>query len=214
MTLNLTSQYYSTSRDFAVIENDPNDVAAIETTLHGRLHATQPSRRRTATIWYGAPRIPRARCSRSINGAQHSLSVENEEMSDTHVVNALVSAASRGVLVQIAMTNDDNDYSSEFKRLVAAGGGGWHLRGDGFLIHSREGHSGRLWQSGRAGVHRLGELLQRVADRESRTGVDYLRSGDHGLDLQHVDQRLHRRHALVRKQGQLLDRSQSPIRSP
>jgi cardiolipin synthase A/B len=33
MTLNLTPQYYSTSRDFAIIENDPTDISAIETTF-------------------------------------------------------------------------------------------------------------------------------------------------------------------------------------
>ena len=34
MTLNLTSRYYSSSRDFAVIESDANDVNAIETTFN------------------------------------------------------------------------------------------------------------------------------------------------------------------------------------
>jgi phosphatidylserine/phosphatidylglycerophosphate/cardiolipin synthase-like enzyme len=31
MTLNLTSQYYATTRDFAVVDTEPTDVAAIET---------------------------------------------------------------------------------------------------------------------------------------------------------------------------------------
>jgi cardiolipin synthase A/B len=34
MTLNLTPQDYATTRDFAVITNDPADVAAIETTFN------------------------------------------------------------------------------------------------------------------------------------------------------------------------------------
>ena len=33
----------------------------------------------------------------------------------------MLNAAGRGVLVQVAMTNTDNDYASEFKQLVAAG---------------------------------------------------------------------------------------------
>jgi phospholipase D-like protein len=121
MTLNLTSQYYSTSRDFAVIENDPNDVAAIETTFNAdftNTAITPPDG--DELVW--SPTNSQSSLLAIINGAQHSLLVENEEMSDTNIVNALVSAATRGVLVQIAMTNDDNDYSSEFNKIVAAGG--------------------------------------------------------------------------------------------
>ena len=40
MTLNLTSQYYSTTRDFAVIENDRNDIAAIEATFDADFQAS------------------------------------------------------------------------------------------------------------------------------------------------------------------------------
>jgi hypothetical protein len=121
MTLNLTSQYYSTSRDFAVIENDPNDVAAIETTFNAdftNTAITPPDG--DDLVW--SPTNSQSSLLAIINGAEHSLLVENEEMSDTNIVNALVSAATRGVLVQIAMTNDDNDYSSEFNKIVAAGG--------------------------------------------------------------------------------------------
>jgi cardiolipin synthase A/B len=120
LTLNLTSQYYSTSRDFAVIENDPNDVAAIETTFEADFQnsaITPPDG--DDLVW--SPTNSQTALLGLINSAQHSLLVENEEMSDTNIVSALVSAASRGVLVQIAMTNDDNEYSSEFKQLVAAG---------------------------------------------------------------------------------------------
>jgi len=120
MTLNLTSQYYSTSRDFAVIENDPNDVAAIEQTFNAdftNTAVTPPDG--DDLVW--SPTNSQSAMLALINSAQHSLLVENEEMSDTNIVNALVSAASRGVLVQIAMTNDANEYSSEFNQLVAAG---------------------------------------------------------------------------------------------
>jgi cardiolipin synthase len=121
MSLNLTSQYYSTSRDFAVIENDPNDVSAIEQTFNADFRnskITPPDGDRL--VW--SPTNSQGALLGLIDAAQHSLSVENEEMSDAHVVNALVSAASRGVLVQIAMTNDGNEYASEFGRIVAAGG--------------------------------------------------------------------------------------------
>jgi hypothetical protein len=120
MTLNLTSQYYSTSRDFAVIENDPNDISAIEQVFNADFQnqtVTPPDG--DDLVW--SPTNSQTALLNLINSAQHSLLIENEEMSDTNIVNALVSAASRGVLVQIAMTNDDNEYASEFKQLVAAG---------------------------------------------------------------------------------------------
>jgi len=120
MTLNLTSQYYSTSRDFAVIENDANDIAAIEQVFNADFQnqtVTPPDG--DDLVW--SPTNSQTALLNLINSAGHSLLVENEEMSDTNIVNALASAASRGVLVQIAMTNDDNEYASEFNQLVAAG---------------------------------------------------------------------------------------------
>jgi uncharacterized protein (TIGR03437 family) len=120
MTLNLTSQYYSTTRDFAVIENDPNDIAAIEATFDADFNnsaVTPPDGDELA--W--SPTNSQSVILSVINAAQRSLLVENEEMSDTSVVNALVSAAGRGVLAQLTMTNTGNEYSSEFNRLAAAG---------------------------------------------------------------------------------------------
>ena len=120
MTLNLTSQYYPTSRDFAVIENDPNDVAAIEATFNADFSdgsITPPAG--AALVW--SPTNSQSVILGVINSAQHSLLVENEEMGDTNVVNALIAAAQRGVLVRVIMTNTGNDYSTEFNQLVAAG---------------------------------------------------------------------------------------------
>ncbi len=120
LTLNLTSQYYSTSRDFAVIDNDPNDVAAIEATFNADFNslATTPP---TGDDLVWSPTNSQSALLASINGAQHSLLIENEEMSDTAIVNALVSAASRGVLVQVVMTNTSNDYATQFSALTKAG---------------------------------------------------------------------------------------------
>lgn len=120
MTLNLTSQYYSTSRDFAVIENDPIDVAAIESTFNADFSnsAIQPLDG-DELVW--SPTNSQSVILGVINSAQHSLLVENEEMGDTNVINALVSAAGRGLLVQVVMTNTSNNYSAQFTQLVAAG---------------------------------------------------------------------------------------------
>ena len=121
MTLNLTSQYYSTDRDFAVLENDTNDIAAIEATFDADFadSAITPANGDDLAWTTNS----QSAILNVINSAQHSLLVENEEMSDTIVINALLNAAGRGVLVQVAMTNMGNDYATEFNQLVAAGVG-------------------------------------------------------------------------------------------
>ena len=120
MTLNLTSRYYSTTRDFAVIENDPSDVAAIESTFNADFAAqtiTPPLG--DDLIW--SPTVSKTDLVNIINSAKDSLLVENEEMSYSGVVTALENAAKRGVAVTACMTNDDNDYETEFEALTKAG---------------------------------------------------------------------------------------------
>jgi hypothetical protein len=120
MTLNLTTQYYPTSRDFAIIENDPNDIAAIETTFQDDFNSasiTPPTG--DDLVW--SPTNSQTAMLALINGAQHTLLVENEEMSDTAIVSALVSAAKRGVNVQVIM-NAGTTYESEWNQITAAGG--------------------------------------------------------------------------------------------
>jgi phosphatidylserine/phosphatidylglycerophosphate/cardiolipin synthase-like enzyme len=120
MTLNLTSRYYSTTRDFAVIENDANDIAAIETTFNADFkHSTVTPPTGDDLVW--SPTNSQTKMLGVINGATKTLYVENEEMSDSAIVSALESAAKRGVSVVICMTNDDNDYETEFNALQKAG---------------------------------------------------------------------------------------------
>jgi phosphatidylserine/phosphatidylglycerophosphate/cardiolipin synthase-like enzyme len=104
MTLNLTSEYYSTTRDFAVITTDQPDVAAIEQVFDADwadsgAPVTGPTGQNL--VW-----SPGAEASiiALIDSAQHSLLVENEEMDDPAVTHALESAAQRGVDVDVVMT--------------------------------------------------------------------------------------------------------------
>lgn len=120
MTLNMTSRYYSTTRDFAVIENDANDIAAIETTFNKDFsHATVTPPTGDDLVW--SPTNSQTSLLNMINNAKYSLLVENEEMSDSAIVSALASACKKGVSVDIAMVNDNNDYASEFNTLTNAG---------------------------------------------------------------------------------------------
>ena len=56
-----------------------------------------------------------------INGARHTLSIENEEMGDSAITSAIVAAAERGVKVEVTMTAD-SEYDSDLSPIVRAGG--------------------------------------------------------------------------------------------
>ena len=64
MTLNLTSQYYATTRDFAVIDRDPADVTAVETVFTNDFAGHSSSPEPPAPISSGA-RAPTPRSSTS-----------------------------------------------------------------------------------------------------------------------------------------------------
>jgi cardiolipin synthase A/B len=119
MTLNLTSRYYSTSRDFAVIEDNANDIAAIEATFNADFASASitPS---TGDDLIWSPTTALNALLGLISSAKTSLRVENEEMGDAQIVTALEDAAKRGVAVEVAMTNGGT-YTTEFNALKAAG---------------------------------------------------------------------------------------------
>jgi phosphatidylserine/phosphatidylglycerophosphate/cardiolipin synthase-like enzyme len=108
MTLNLTSQYYANTRDFAVDDQQPRDVAAIEATFA----ADWGGRRIVPPVGFGdllwSPGAERALVG-LIAGARASLDLENEEMADRPVIAALCAAVQRGVRVRVVMT-----YASEW----------------------------------------------------------------------------------------------------
>ena len=119
MTLNLTSEYYPTTRDFVIIDRDRADVAAIEAVFAhdfaGRSSSPEPPG--TDLIWSpGAD----SRLVSIIASAKHTLYVENEEMSEYTIVDALCAAARRGVDVDLVMTNDPS-WRYNFDKLASAG---------------------------------------------------------------------------------------------
>ncbi len=98
MTLNLTGRYYATDRDFAVETTNPTDVGAILQVFDADWAAgnatPRPGPSGTDLVWSpgATPAIVGL-----INGATHSLLVENEEMDDPTIEAELSAAASRGV---------------------------------------------------------------------------------------------------------------------
>jgi cardiolipin synthase len=120
MTLNLTSEYYSTTRDFAITDTDVKDVAEIETVFNADfVNGTVTPTAADSLIW--SPNLAETALVNFINSAKHTLLVENEEMNSSTIVTALSNQAKAGVAVTVIMTNDDNTYESEFETLTKAG---------------------------------------------------------------------------------------------
>jgi phosphatidylserine/phosphatidylglycerophosphate/cardiolipin synthase-like enzyme len=140
MSLNLQQQYYSTTRDYALIENDAADIAAIQATFNADYAAGTTNAGVVGASDYGyapgpgdggliwSPTTAQAAMLAIINNAKATLLVENEEMGAANIVSALESACQRGVVVHIAMVNDSvsspySSYATNFKALEAAGCG-------------------------------------------------------------------------------------------
>jgi phosphatidylserine/phosphatidylglycerophosphate/cardiolipin synthase-like enzyme len=119
MTLNLTSEYYATSRDFAVIDRDTADVKAIKTVFADDFSGATSSPEPAGSDLVWSPGAD-TRLVGIIESAQHTLYVENEEMSEYTIVDALAAAARRGVNVEVVMTYQSS-WRSNFDKLTEAG---------------------------------------------------------------------------------------------
>ncbi len=140
LSLNLTSRYYALTRDYGLVENDPNDIAAIQATFNTDYASTTDYNYQPGAgddlIW--SPTTAQADLLGIINSAQSTLLVENEEMSASNIVTALENACKRGVTTHIAMT-DTGSYHANFSALTAAGCG-VHLFADNsttLYIHAK-----------------------------------------------------------------------------
>ncbi|HEY1902199.1 MAG TPA: phospholipase D-like domain-containing protein [Terracidiphilus sp.] len=141
MSLNLQAVAYTSTRDYAMVENDPEDIAAIEatfnedyaagTTAAGVAGASdfgyQPGLGDTSVmpggdlIW--SPTNSQADMLAIINNAKSTLLVEAEEMDAPNITSALVTACENHIQVHIVMTDDPIDYGPELAALQAAGCG-------------------------------------------------------------------------------------------
>lgn len=119
MTLNLTSRYYSDTRDFAVVDTAPADVNAIDAAFVANFEGQAPDSAPPGADLVWSPGSSAALVE-LIGSATSTLSVENEEMSASPVIAALEGAARRGVQVHVTMTRD-SEWASHFDALNAAG---------------------------------------------------------------------------------------------
>jgi cardiolipin synthase len=119
MSLNLTAQYYATSRDVAVVDPDRHDATAIEAVFAADIRGS-PTGTPAADDLVWSPRQSQADLVALVRGARRSIDVESEELSSEAVVSALIEAARHGVTVSLAMTYQA-DWARNLGRLAAAG---------------------------------------------------------------------------------------------
>ncbi|NUS12523.1 MAG: cardiolipin synthase [Streptomyces sp.] len=136
LTGNLTSQYYTTSRDYGVFDDDTRDVASIEKVFD----ADYTGASITPTdgdhlLW--SPTDSRNRLLSLVNGATATLDVEELEFSDSTVVNAIVARAKAGVKVRVVLEGPSG-YASQVSAVKAAGGTVvGYSDPNGFYIHAK-----------------------------------------------------------------------------
>ncbi len=135
-TGNFDNKYYATSRDYGVFDTDANDVAAIVAVFNADYaHTSITPSDGDDLVW--SPTDSQTHLLALINGAQHTLDIEQEEFSDTTLVNAIVADENRGVTVRVVI-EDPSEYSSELNKVTAAGGKvTGYSSSTGFYIHAK-----------------------------------------------------------------------------
>jgi phosphatidylserine/phosphatidylglycerophosphate/cardiolipin synthase-like enzyme len=136
LTGNLTSQYYPTSRDYGVFDEDTRDVASIEK-VFGADYAGSSVTPTDGDHLLWSPTDSRSRLLSVINGATAKLDVEELELSDSTVVNAIVARARAGVSVRVVLETPSS-YASQVSAIKAAGGKVvGYSDPNGFYIHAK-----------------------------------------------------------------------------
>jgi phosphatidylserine/phosphatidylglycerophosphate/cardiolipin synthase-like enzyme len=120
-----------------VVDTGAADIAAITTVFNADFaHQAVTPGDGDDLVW--SPTDSQTHLLAVINGARASLRLLQEEMSDTAVINALVSAAKRGVDVQLTGENEDGEYDSEYTKLADAGVHiSYYSSSTGFYIHAK-----------------------------------------------------------------------------
>ncbi|MFI1917998.1 phosphatidylserine/phosphatidylglycerophosphate/cardiolipin synthase family protein [Nocardia sp. NPDC020380] len=121
-TGNLTSRYYSTSRDAWIFDSSAPQVSAVESTFDADFDAADNNELGSATqadglIWSPGAQQPMVT---AIESAQTSVDFTSEELADPAIIDALAADASRGVNCRIVMT-DSASWKTGFTKVTAAG---------------------------------------------------------------------------------------------
>ncbi len=119
-TANLTPQYYSTTRDAAIVDSYPVQVAAIEKTFENDWNGNDPATDEAnapGLVW--SPNAEQAMIDQ-ISSAKASVQFTSEELSDPYIYRALATDAERGVRCEVVMM-DDPDWARAFGQVTTAG---------------------------------------------------------------------------------------------
>jgi phosphatidylserine/phosphatidylglycerophosphate/cardiolipin synthase-like enzyme len=117
-TGNFVPSDYSSTRDFWISDTQPADVSAIEATFNGDFAGGgTTSRQSGGLVW--SPGSTETLIG-LIASAHRSLLVENEEMDSASIEDSLISAARRGVNVEVVMT-EEPEWTVALERLATAG---------------------------------------------------------------------------------------------
>ncbi len=198
LTGNLTSQYYTTSRDYGVFDDDSRDVASIEKVFAADYAATSV----TPTdgdhlLW--SPTDSRNRLLSVIDNATATLDVEELELGDSTVVDAIVARAKAGVAVRVVLESPSS-YSTRSPRSRRRAARSSLLRPQR-LLRPRQGDGRRLRPVHPEGRGRFHEHQRQLPRQQPRTGPHPHRHrrgparGDHRRD--HLREGLLERHSGV-----------------
>ncbi len=121
MSLNLVAETFDGTRDLALLDTDPTDVAEVESVFQAdwdRLPATVSD---PALIW--SPENARPRLLALLDSASTSIDIYAEELTDHEIESALSDALGRGVQVRLLMTGTGSKDPARpaRSRLAAAG---------------------------------------------------------------------------------------------
>ena len=102
MTWNFVPKYYSTGRDFGIIDTDPKDVRAISDTFSNDWNNKQSNPSLGADLVWS----PNSESDilLIIKNAKNTLDIYNEEINSEKVTDALKEASARGVAIRLIMT--------------------------------------------------------------------------------------------------------------
>ena len=122
LTLNLTGAGLTGNREYAALDDDATDVAAAEAIFTadalGAATGTPPA---NAGRLISSPESSRPALLALLGGAQGSLALETEELTDKEIISALLDARARGVAVTLAWPGPAEGAGAPFSMLAAAG---------------------------------------------------------------------------------------------
>lgn len=122
MSLNLVAQTFSASRDVAVFDTDPADVAEVESVFEADWNRQPVAPSRPSLVW--SPDNARGRIEATLNSAREEIDLYAEELLDREVVGILAAQAGAGLRVRLIMSDTGNRDSSRPNRALLASAGG------------------------------------------------------------------------------------------